>query len=117
MKPADILALLPVKPEDIPRTATTENKQSRASIKTFQESIQYKAMSITTCDHNLGFLGMVLRASDFDPLNNGNTFAPPKDPYPLLSIPTANLLKSLKLYVSAKTTKKNSPPTVNFALF
>ena len=39
-------------------------------------------MSITTCDHNLGFLGMALRASDFDPLNNGNPFAPPIDPGP-----------------------------------
>ena len=39
-------------------------------------------MSITTCDHNLGFLGMVLRASDFDPLNNGNPLAPPIDPGP-----------------------------------
>ena len=39
-------------------------------------------MSITTCDHNLGFLGMVLRVSYFDPLNNGNPFAPPIDPVP-----------------------------------
>ena len=44
--------------------------------------IKDQAMAITTCDHNLGFLGMVLRASDFDPLNNGNPFAPPKDTGP-----------------------------------
>ena len=37
-------------------------------------------MYITTCDHNLGFLGMVLRSSDFDYLNNGNPFTPPIDP-------------------------------------
>ena len=37
-------------------------------------------MAIATCDYNLGFLGMVLRASYFDPLNNGNPFAPPTDP-------------------------------------
>ena len=39
-------------------------------------------MAIVTCDHNLGFLGMVLQASYFDPLNNVNPFAPPKDPGP-----------------------------------
>ena len=34
-------------------------------------------MSVTTCDRNLGFLGKILRTSYFDPLNNGNPFAPP----------------------------------------
>ena len=82
MKPADILELLPVKPEDMPKIATTTNKTTRSSIKNFQESIKYQAMAINTCKHNLGFVGMVLRASDFDPLNNGNPFAPPKDPGP-----------------------------------
>ena len=82
MKPADILALLPVKPEDMSEIATTANKPTRASIKDFQESIQDQAMSITTCGHNLGFLGMVLRASYFDPLNNRNPFVPPIDPKP-----------------------------------
>ena len=60
MKPADILALLPVKPEDMPIIATKDNKQTRASIKTFQERIQDQVMSITTCDHNLGFLVILL---------------------------------------------------------
>ena len=62
MKPANNLALLPVKPEYMPKIATITNKPTRAIIKAFQETIQYQAMSITTCDHNLGFLGMVLRA-------------------------------------------------------
>ena len=39
-------------------------------------------MAIATCDHNLGFPGMILRSSDFDPFNNGNPFAPPTDPGP-----------------------------------
>ena len=39
-------------------------------------------MAITTCDHNLGLLGMVLQASYFDTLNNRNPFAPPTDPGP-----------------------------------
>ena len=79
MKPADILALLPVKPEDMPEISTITNKPTRSSIKASQESIQDQAISITTCDHNLGFLGMVLLASYFDPLNNRNPFVPPID--------------------------------------
>ena len=82
MKSADILDLLPVKPENMPKIETTTNKPTRASIKAFQESIQDQAMSIKTCDHNLGFLIMVPRASDFDPLKNGNPFAPPTYPGP-----------------------------------
>ena len=39
-------------------------------------------MTNTTYDHNLGFLGMLIRASDFDPLYNGNPFAPPTYPIP-----------------------------------
>ena len=70
MKPADILALLPVKPEYMPEIATIANKPTRERIKSLQESIQDQSVSITTCDHNLGFPGMVIRASDFDPLNN-----------------------------------------------
>ena len=62
MKPADILALLPVKPEDMTEITTIANKPTRASIKSFQEIIQDQAVSITTFDHNLGFLRMVLRA-------------------------------------------------------
>ena len=90
MKPADILALLPIKPEDMPEIATTTNKPTRASIKAFQEIIQGQAMAITTCDHNLGLLRIVLRASDFDTLNNGKIFASPIDPGPA---PIAPLLR------------------------
>ena len=82
MNSNDILALLPVKQEDMPVIATIANKPTRASNKAFQESIQYQAMSITTCDHNQDFLGMVLQASDFDTLNNGNPFFPLIDPGP-----------------------------------
>ena len=82
MNTADILALLPVKPEDMPKIATIINKPTRESIKYFQESIQDQAMSMITCDHNLGFLGMVLRASDFYPLKNRKPFSPPIDPWP-----------------------------------
>ena len=82
MKPADILALLSFKPEDMPEMATITNKPTRASIKAFQEIIEDQAMSITTCDHNLGFLGILFRASYFDALNNRNPFASPIDPGP-----------------------------------
>ena len=77
MNPSDILALLPVKPEDMPKIATISNQPTQESIKDFQESIQYQDMYITTCDHNLDLLGMVLQASDFDPLKNRNPFALP----------------------------------------
>ena len=66
----------------MPKIVTIENKPTWARIKAFQESIQDQAMFITTCDHNLGFLGMVLRASYFDPVNNGNPFVPPIYPGP-----------------------------------
>ena len=46
----------------MPEIETTRNKPTREIIKTFQESIQDQAMAITTCDHNLGFLGMILQA-------------------------------------------------------
>ena len=48
-------------------------------------------MSMTPRDHNLYFLGIVLRASDLNPLNNRNIFAPPTDlgPYPVNSISTS----------------------------
>ena len=82
MKPAGILALLTIKPEDMPEISTITIKSTRESIKAFQESIQNQAMSITTCDYNLGFLIMVLGASYFDPLNNRNPFASPTDPVP-----------------------------------
>ena len=79
---ADILALIPVKPEDMPEIATRTNKPTRLIIKAFQEIIQDQAMSITPCYHNLGLLGMIIRASYYDPLNNRNPFAPPIYPGP-----------------------------------
>ena len=62
MKPAENFALLFVKPEDMPKIATTTNQPTRASIKAFQEIIKDQTVSITTYDHNLGFLIMVLWA-------------------------------------------------------
>ena len=117
MKPADILALLPVKPEDMPEISTKINKPTRASIKAFQESIQDQSMPINTCDHNLGFLGMVLQAPDFYPQNNENPFAPPTDlgPAPVNAINTA--AQTTESYASKNMTKENSPPSMNFALF
>ena len=105
MKPADILALLPVKPEDMPEIATITKKPTWASIKAFQESIQDQAMSIITCDHNLGFLGMVLQGSYFYPLNNGNLFVPPIDPVPAPVNATgtaAQITEVIRLYKNCK---------------
>ena len=82
MNPDDILALLLVKPEFMPEIEKMANKPTRASVKAFQEIIQDQAMSITTCDRNLGFLVILLWASYFNPLNNGNLFMPPIDPGP-----------------------------------
>ena len=65
MNPADILALIPAKPEYMPKISAITNKPTQASIKDFQKIIQDQAISITNCDHNLGFFGMVLRASDY----------------------------------------------------
>ena len=87
MKPGDNLALILVKPEYISRIATTKNKPTRTSTKSFIEIIQDKSMAITTCDYNLGFFGMVIQASDLNPLKNVN---------PLLSMPSEQPLKSLK---------------------
>ena len=91
MKPADILALLPVKPEDTTKIATATNKPTRAEIKSFKEIVQDQAMSITTCEQNLGLLGMLLRESYFNPLNNGIPFATPKyaGPTPVNTICTS----------------------------
>ena len=101
MNPDDILALLPVKSEDMPKIATITNKQTRESIKAIHESIQDQAMSITTCYHNLGFLGMVIQASDFYPLNNGNPFASPIETGPAPINPTgtdAQITEVVRLY-------------------
>ena len=58
-------------------------------------------MAIITCDHNLGFVGMLLQESDFDPLNSRNPFAPPIDPGPALFntiSKTAQITEVLGLY-------------------
>ena len=101
----------------MPKIETRTNKPTRVSIKAFQESIKNQAMYNSACDHNLCFLGMVLRASYFYPLSNGNLFAPPTDsrPFPVNAIGTAAQINEvIRLY---KDKKKNSPSTVNFALF
>ena len=62
-------------------------------------------MAITTCDHNLGLIGMVLRASYFDPLNNGNPFYPTKYPGPApfnAIITSAQITEVVRLYRDEK---------------
>ena len=74
-------------------------------------------MYITTCDHNLGFLGMVIWSSDFDTLNNRNPFLPPADPGPAPINATgtaAQITEVVRLY---KDDKEKWPPAVNLALF
>ena len=105
MNPDGILALLPVKPENMLEIATIANKPTQESIKYIQEIIQDQAISITTCDHNLGFLGMVLRASYFDPINNGNPFALPIDPRPFpvnATSTAAQITEVVRLYKDKK---------------
>jgi hypothetical protein len=87
MKASDILALLPVKPCDMPQIATSTEPPTRQSLKTFQESIQDQAMAITTSDPILGFLGLVLKDTVFQTLNAAAaSYIPPVDPG---SAPTA----------------------------
>ena len=81
MKASDILALLPYKPEDMPKLATSTQEPNRQSLKAFQECIQDQAMAITTVDPILGFLGLVITNSSFVTLSNtGAPFTPPNDP-------------------------------------
>ena len=82
MKPVDILAIIPIKLEDMPEIETNKIKPTHASIKYFKEIIQVQSMSITTCDNSLGLLLMVLQASDFNPLNNCNPSVRSEDPGP-----------------------------------
>ena len=63
MNPSDILALLPIKPEDTTKIATTTKNPTRASIQYFQESIKYQAVAITTCDHKLGCYNQIVRTA------------------------------------------------------
>ena len=74
-------------------------------------------MSITTCDHILGFLIIVVRGLDFDPLNNRNPSEIPTDPIsaPVNDIGTAyQITEVVRIY---KDDKENSPPTVHLELF
>jgi hypothetical protein len=81
MKASDILALLPVQPSDMPQIATSTEPPNRQSLKIFQESIQDQAMSITTSDPILGFLGLVLKDATFQTLNaTAASYTPPTDP-------------------------------------
>jgi hypothetical protein len=81
MKASDILALLPVKPTDMPQIATSTEPPTRQSLKNFQESIQDQAMAITTSDPILGFLGLVLKDSIFQTLNDtAASYVPPENP-------------------------------------
>ena len=105
MKPDDMLELLPVRPEDIPKIATIKNKPTLASIKAFQEIIQDQATVIATCDHNLGFLVMVLWASYFNPLNNKNSLVPPTytGPAPINAISiVSQITEVIHLYQNGK---------------
>ena len=81
MKASDILALLPFKPEDMPKLATTTKEPNRQSLKAFQECIQDQAMAITTTDPILGFLGLVITDIKYVTLSNtGASFTAPLDP-------------------------------------
>ncbi len=74
MKASDILALLPVKPEAMPKIATSIQEPTRLTLKSFQECIQDQAMAITSANEpTLGFLGLVLKDSSYVTINNGTT--------------------------------------------
>jgi hypothetical protein len=81
MKASDILALLPVKLEDMPKIATSTQEPTRQSLKAFQECIQDQAMAITSSDPILGFLGLVIQDSRYITLSATQTsYTPPTDP-------------------------------------
>jgi hypothetical protein len=81
MKASDILALLPLKLEDMPKIATSTQEPTRQSLKAFQECIQDQAMAITSSDPILGFLGLVIQDSSYITLSATQTsFTPPADP-------------------------------------
>jgi hypothetical protein len=83
MKASDIIALLPLKLEDMPKIATSNQEPNRLTLKIFQECIQDQAMAITTSDALLGFLGLVLKNDSFITLSaNGTSFVNPVDPGP-----------------------------------
>ena len=81
MKASDILALLPFKPEDMPKLATSKQEPNRQSLKACQECIQDQAMAITTADPILGFLGLVITDIKYITLSKtGASFTAPIDP-------------------------------------
>ena len=89
----------------MPEIETITKKLTWESIKTFQEIIQDQAISITTCDHNIVLLRMVLLASDFDPINNRNPFEPPTDPGPSpinSTVTAAKITEVVRLYKGDK---------------
>jgi hypothetical protein len=89
MKASDILALLPFKPEDMPKLATSTQEPNRQSLKAFQECIQDQAMAITTADPILGFLGLVIKNSLYITIfTSGTSFTDPVDPGPVPPDPT-----------------------------
>ena len=84
MKASDILALLPFKLVDMPKTATSTQEPTRLSLNAFQKFIQDQVMAITSSSEPLlGFLGLVLKNSSFITLsNNQASYVPPADPGP-----------------------------------
>jgi len=82
MKASDILALLPVKLEDMPKIATSTQEPTRLSLKAFQECIQDQAMAITSAtEPMLGFLGLVLTNTRYITVSNaGASYIAPVDP-------------------------------------
>jgi hypothetical protein len=64
MKASDLLALLPVKPEAMPKIATSIQEPTRLTLKSFQECIQDQAMASAN-EPTLGFLGLVLKDSSY----------------------------------------------------
>ena len=84
MKASDILALFPVKLEDMPKIATSTQEPTRLSLKSFQECIQDQAVAITSAtEPMLGFLGLVLKDASYVTIsNNGASYIPPVYPGP-----------------------------------
>ncbi len=83
MKASDILALLPIKPEAMPKITTSTQKPTKLTLKSFQECIQDQAMAITSAtEPMLGFLGLVLKDASYITINNGNSYTLPVDPGP-----------------------------------
>ena len=107
MKASDILALLPVKPEAMPKIATSIQEPTRLTLKSFQECIQDQAMAITSANEpTLGFLGLVLKDSSYVTINNGNSYAHPVDPGPspvhATGATAAQITETVRLFTIAR---------------